>query len=106
MELITATLEEFEVDWKVTLVPSERNKADAVSRVPQTWPKADVAAIATVESARKAHADAHAGIEPTLRVARAINPEVTRAEVKQVIRGCVPCGEYDPHPVKIQRGGR
>ena len=25
-------------------------------------------------------------------------------EVKEVIRECVPCGEYDPNPVKMQRG--
>ena len=37
-------------------------------------------------------------------MARAINPEVTRAEVKKVVRECVPCGEYDPHPVKMKRG--
>ena len=92
------------MEWKVTLVPSEQNKADVVSRVPQTWPKADVAAIATDESARQAHADAHAGVEPTLRVARAINPKVTRAEVQRVVRECVPCGEYDPHPVQLQKG--
>ena len=75
-----------------------------VSRVPKEWLKADVAALATVESARRAHNDAHAGVEPTLRVARAINPEVTRAEVKRVIRECVSCGEYDPQPVKTQKG--
>ena len=92
------------MEWKVTLVPSEKNKADGVSRVPKTWHKAEVAAIATEESARRAHADARAGVEPTLRVARAINPNVTRAEVKKVIQGCVPCGEYDPHPVKLQKG--
>ena len=44
------------------------------------------------------------GVEPTLWVARAINPEVTRAEVKRVVRECVPCGEYDPHPIKMQKG--
>ena len=68
------------------------------------WPKADVVAIATADSARQAHADAHAGVGPTLRVARKINPAVTRAEVKRVVRECVPCGEYDPSPVKMQRG--
>ena len=104
LALIEATLEEYGVEWTVTLVPSEQNRADAVSRVPQTWPKADVAAIATAESARRAHEDAHAGVEPTLRVARAINPEVTRAEVQRVVRECVPCGEYDPHPVQLQTG--
>ena len=104
LELIAATLKEYGVEWSVRLVPSKENKADALSRVPQTWPKADVAAIATADSARQAHADAHAGVEPTLRVAQKINPAATRAEVKQVVRECVPCGEYDPSPVKMQRG--
>ena len=104
LELIAATLKEYGVEWSVHLVPSKDNKADALSRVPQTWPKADIAAIATTDSARRAHADAHAGVEPTLRVARKINPAVTRAEVKEVVRECVPCGEYDPNPVKMQRG--
>ena len=104
LELITATLKEYGVEWSVHLVPSKDNKADALSRVLQTWPKADIAAIATTDSARRAHADAHARIEPTLRVARKINPAVTRAEVKEVVRKCVPCGEYDPSPVKMQRG--
>ena len=66
LELIAATLKEHEVDWSVTLVPSKDNRADALSRVPQTWPKADIAAIATSESAKRSHTDAHAGVEPTL----------------------------------------
>ena len=37
-------------------------------------------------------------------MARAINQHVTRAEVKEIVRECVPCGEYDPHPVEMQRG--
>ena len=104
LALIEETLKEYGVEWQVTLVPSEKNKANAVSRVPQAWAKGEVAALATAEAARRAHADAHAGVEPTLRVARAINPRVTRAEVKQVVCDCAPCGEYDPHPVQLQKG--
>ena len=104
LELIAATLKEYGVKWAVSLAPSKDNKADALSRVPQTWTKADIAAIATLESARRAHADTHAGVEPTLRVARAINSDVTLAEVKEIVRECVPCGEYNPRPVKMQRG--
>ena len=66
LELIAATLKEYGVEWTVSLVPSKDNKSDTLSRVPHTWTKANIAAIATLESARQAHADAHAEVEPTL----------------------------------------
>ena len=104
LELIAVTLKEYEVEWTVSLVPSEKNRTDPIPRVPKDWLKADVAALATLESAPRAHAEAHGKVEPTLWVARAINQDVMRAEVKKVVSECVPCGEYDPHPVKEPKG--
>ena len=52
LEIIRMMLEDANVEWKVTLVESQANNADHVSRVPDHWTQMEVCAAATLEVAR------------------------------------------------------
>lgn len=86
------------------LVPSEKNKADTLTRVKKAWLKAtqeeeetEVCCVG-VPSVKELHRMHHMGVDRTLFVARRVNPEVTREEVRQVVRQCQKCQAIDPAP--------
>ncbi|GAB1600005.1 hypothetical protein Ahia01_000278000, partial [Argonauta hians] len=105
-ELVT----EFGLSLRVTFVPSERNKADALTRVRKSW--LDTAAREAVVSAMTAddsaveqgHARHHMGVNRTLYLARKVDPAVRRGEVERVVRSCVRCQSIDPAPVSHIKG--
>ena len=97
--------EECGVQLNVQLVPSERNKADVLTRVRRRWLIEDVeqevccAASAYPISVQQCHEAHHLGVDRTLYLTQKLNPSVTRAEVKAVIRKCERCQSIDPAPV-------
>ena len=112
LSLLVELLEEYQVNWDVTLVPSSENKADVLTRVPKKWliesktPKA--AAIQNeqggFESAKQIHNLHHCGVETTLYFAKEAQLNVTRKDVEAVVRNCSQCNSIDPSPLQIEHG--
>ena len=102
-------LTEYGLNVTVRFVPSVENKADHMTRVPKKWLEyhetgegaaSVVAAIATGESPKDAiwaaHLPHHLGIDRTLFLARQINSNLSRQQVKQELAGCEACQRMDP----------
>ena len=92
-------------------VPSEKNKADPLTRVKKAWlgvPKEEEneteLCCVGVPSVKELHQMHHMGIDRTLFVARRVDPAVTREKVRQVVRECDRCQGIDPAPVMHEPG--
>lgn len=91
----------------VVFVPSEKNKADALTRVKKAWigvPEAEgdenELCCVGVPSIEELHQMRHMGVDRTRRV----DPVVTREKVKQVVRQCDRCRVIDPAPAVHEPG--
>ena len=83
----------------VALVKSADNKADALTRVPQTWLQRGGR-----HSVVELHRRHHFGVERTLYLARQVDPRTTRKAVEMVVAACRECKSIDPAPVRWNRG--
>ena len=108
-------IDELGLKLEIILVPSEKNKADALTRVPLSWIKInktseetrqETACIACETSAdvRESHNQHHMGIDRSLFLARKIEPSITRDAVKRVVQTCERCQSIDPAPVSHTEG--
>ena len=104
--IIKTLAEECSVKLSVRLVPSERNKADMLTRVRNRWMIAErddssecCAAAVDPFPVKKSHESHHLGVERTLYLAQKLDPSVTRADVKSVVKNCEKCQRIDPAPV-------
>ena len=111
--IVTALVEEYGLDVSVSLVPSNENKADVLTRVPERWLKAndtpmDVCAAlgdTVYEQVKRVHHDVgHPGIRRTLYFARKRDVTVSRQQVREVVQNCDVCKSIDPAPVKWSKG--
>ncbi|XP_068240133.1 uncharacterized protein [Palaemon carinicauda] len=104
-ELIT----EFGLNIVVQMVPSEKNKADILTRVKKNWlvsskvEHAHLCAGAVVDIT-ELHSKHHMGIDRTLYLAKKLDPQVSRECVKKVVQCCDRCQSIDPAPV-MHKGG-
>ena len=107
--VISDIITEYGLNVTVRFVPSVENKADHMTRVPKRWLEHRetsevaanvVAAIATGKSPEDAiwaaHLPHHLGIDRTLFLARQINSNLSRQQVKQELAGCEACQRIDP----------
>ena len=107
--VIADIITEYGLNVTVRFVPSVENKADHMTRVPKRWlgyretgeeAVSVVAAIATGEGPEDAiwaaHLPHHLGVDRTLFLARQIDCNLTRQQVKQELAGCEACQRIDP----------
>jgi len=99
---LKSLIEEYQLDLDVTLVSSECNLADVLTRVPQKWfrklnegglpgPEICSAASDSLSAERIAeihHSTGHHDVRRTLYFVRKVNPSVTRKEVQHVVQTC------------------
>ncbi|KAG0727491.1 hypothetical protein GWK47_034553 [Chionoecetes opilio] len=112
--LVTSLVEECGLQVQVSLVPSESNKADALTRVPQRWLKTTATPAAVCMAMDDASIDdlvkrvhdtmVHPGVRRTLYFVKRVNSAVTRREVHSVVTNCHECQSIDPAPVKWRKG--
>ena len=93
----------------VQFVPSTKNKADVLTRVPQAWlhtlpGTGQCATVAPLPSVQEIHEQHHFGVRRTLQLARQVHPQATRQQIQQVVRNCVQCARIDPAPVRWHNG--
>ena len=111
-------MKEYALSMNVSLVESNQNKADRLTRVPQRWLNAikrntepvQPACTASVNSVgldqiKIVHRQSgHPGVRRTLYFIKQIAPGVSKAAVKAVVRECEVCQSIDPAPVHWSKG--
>lgn len=98
---------EFHLKVSVMLVPSEKNKADVLTRVKKAWlqeGKSICSICCAGEEVKELHDMHHFGQERTLFLAREVNPEITKEEVREVVENCGECQSIDPRPSRHEAG--
>ena len=121
VELVTSLVRECGLELSVVLVSSEKNKADALTRVPQRWlrslaegsdeplPAAGLAVGSDASDVnsiieRVHHNWGHPGIRRTHYFVRHEDPNVTKKQVRKIVTECQVCRSIDPAPVKWKAG--
>ncbi|XP_043192569.1 uncharacterized protein LOC122365419 [Amphibalanus amphitrite] len=110
LETVKKLGEEYAMQLCVKFVPSAENRADALTRVPKKWLTPQGASmvcgavVTEPDIARIHHTSGHPGITRTLRLCRRQSSDVTRAQVRAVIRQCQACQSVDPAPQRWVRG--
>ena len=85
---------EFGLKITVTLVPSQKNKADMLTRVKKAWQ----------QEKKDLHNMHYFGKVGTLYLVRKVNPNITTAAVKKVVEQCRECQSTDPAPSRHEKG--
>ncbi|CAE1318271.1 unnamed protein product [Acanthosepion pharaonis] len=100
--ILREIIDEFNLKLSVTFVPSDRNKADALTRVKKSWLKVEKAITATCRAGRdeikELHGLHHVEVDRTLYLVRKVYPEMSRDTVQKVVRSCDRCQSIDPSP--------
>lgn len=111
LEVITQLKKEYNIELSLELVPSRCNLADALTRVPNRWLSrryGDVCAVAVcsdTEEIRRIHQKmGHPGVERTAYFVKRRYPQLTRKQVRGVVRNCEECSSIDPAPQKWMHG--
>ena len=80
---------ELGVELTVTFIPSEKNRADTLTRVPRAWlDEVEVVSAVDVEGLHSWH---HFGVVRTLYLTRLLDPSVKRKSVETVVKSCRQC---------------
>ena len=114
---LQALVKEYNLTMDVTLVRSCQNRADRLTRVPRRWldllkegePALESCAAVEDRMDREQVANIHCqsghpGVKRTLYFARLVNPQVSKKEVKSVVKACETCQSIDPAPVRWRKG--
>ncbi|XP_076044780.1 uncharacterized protein LOC143027382 [Oratosquilla oratoria] len=97
---------EFGMKMMVTEVPSGMNKADALTRMKKSWLKVpeqhdeekfEVCAEGFL-SKKELHGAHHLGVGRSMFLARKVDPNISREEVRRAVRACIRCQSIDPAP--------
>ena len=99
-------IDDLQLVLTITLVPSERNKADLLTTMKKSWLSAgkdgeEDGIYAGAVSLREMH---HLGVDRSLYLARKVDPAVTRQSVQRVVKGCERCQRIDPAPTAHEGG--
>lgn len=111
--ILKSLIVEFNMKLTVKLVPSCRNKSDALTRVKKEWLVAkdklededmEVCCAAGCVDLRAHHNMHHMGVDRSLYLARQVAPDVSRTAVKKIVQSCEKCQSIDPAPRVHERG--
>ncbi|XP_076049685.1 uncharacterized protein LOC143030423 [Oratosquilla oratoria] len=112
--ILRELIDEFSMKMRVSEVPSEMNKADALTRVKKNWlnvkeehdkEKLEVCAAGSPLRAKELHETHHLGADRSLFLARKVDSNISREEVRQTVRACARCQSIDPAPRPHLAGG-
>ena len=96
----------------VELIPSQKNKADALTRVEKKWMRRHQTCLVArtqnknvpQDELRKIHDKCHFGVDRTLYLAQCVYPQVTKDAIIETVRNCQICSSIDPTPVRFNHG--
>ena len=101
-----ALIREFRLKITITLIPSQKNKADMLTRVKKAWlqEKKDTALVCCIgEDLNDLHNVHHFEKERTLYLVRKVNPNITMEAVKEVVKQSRKCLSIDPAPSRHEQ---
>lgn len=128
LSIMSELISDYQLNISISLVKSEKNKADILTRVSKSWlcnlnnqseivTENDVEHVnlglgvnPTDEEKREiienVHKKFHGGINKTLFVAKRIHPDknLLRDEVQSVVKNCPACLSIDPNPIIWENG--
>ena len=112
LSLLNDTINECNLNLTVTFVPSQVNRADILTRVPQAWLRECMSCVAkvvegvTLDEVKRIHSLHHFGVDRTLFFVNQLHPGscTRRKTVEKVIESCVRCKSIDPSAEKWSRG--
>ena len=108
--ILKSLVDELGLVLEVIKVPTDKNKADSLTRVRKEWLETEkaesggrdmcAAGIDLVQS----HNQHHMGVDRSLYVARLVDPSVARDNVRKIVKSCQKCQSIDPAPVTHNPG--
>ena len=111
---LSEIISEFGLTVSVTLVRSEENRADVLTRVKKSWldavrsSESEPSKISYDETCAagiaELHSKHHFGVDRTLYLARMTNPDTLRSDVKKCVQACRQCQRIDPAPKRHESG--
>ena len=105
--VLKSLVDELNLKLSIKVVPSHKNLADILTRVKKGWLVGsgfNMSICAMTPSIKDCHEAHHFGVERTLYHSRKVDPNVTKADVKAVVRSCERCQSIDPAPQKHVQG--
>ena len=109
--ILKALVDEYHLSLDISLVPSARNRADQLTRVPEKWLRAhknEICASGVEDNSvkiRKIHIEyGHPGIRRTKYFCKKLGLYVSKREVSSVLSKCSECASIDPAPVRWKHG--
>jgi len=122
LDIISKLIGEYQLQLRVELVPSAKNLADSLTRVPSRWLRmrketsvtlasataaheVDTMSQSNMEWLRRSHRQHHLGADRTKEVAeRQTGKHVTSEMCRCVVRECSECNSIDPTSIRWRRG--
>ena len=119
LDAVGSLVKEYGLSVDIALVRSEHNRADSCStRVPQRWfalvkkaaePPYCASAVSPSEHDPEwirpiHHRSGHPGVRRTLYFIRQVDPTVSKASVRAIVRNCKKCPSIDPPPMRWPKG--
>lgn len=116
LSIVQDLVAEYGLEVTIELIPSEKNKADALTRVSKRWIErtkateyclhgSDEAGDESLEQIKEVHERHHFGVNRTLFAARKAGLlHISKEDVGRVIRQCEACQTIDPSPVRWTKG--
>ena len=123
LAMMRQLIDELQLTVSIELVPTEKNKADGLTRVPKKWLDwvkreertggtpgrvgnvNDGMRDSKAAEIKRVHELCHFGVERTkFLVDKSGNVDATLEEVKRVVGDCVECGTIDPAPTQGEGG--
>ena len=86
-------LEEEKLSVTISLVTSEENLADEMTRVPKKWlaiSESEMSASIAIEEVRDIHNRCHFGVDSTYELVKEVDPQVNKENVKRIVKECDP----------------
>ena len=118
LDALASLVKEYGLSVDVVLVRSEHNRADGLTRVPQRWfdlvkkaAEPPYCASAVLPSEHDSewirsihHRSDHPGERRTLYFIRRVDPTISKASVRAIVRNCKKCQSIDPPPMRWSKG--
>ncbi|KAF2354244.1 Integrase catalytic core [Trinorchestia longiramus] len=106
---------EFGLKIQISLVHTDKNKADVLTRVKKRWlcglevggndiDEHEQVSSSAYPNIIEVHNKHHVGVDRPLYLARKMDPNISREDVKRVVRACERCQSIDPAPLKHETG--
>ncbi|XP_065662657.1 uncharacterized protein LOC136085293 [Hydra vulgaris] len=94
LSLLQDLIKEYDINITLKWVPSSKNKADVLTRVPKTW----------LNKLSRRNTKALCGVSIAEEILQRRLPHVLRKDVKECVRKCCQCNSIDPAPIKWENG--